>query len=266
MIERQLQREIESRFFKGKAIIVTGARQVGKSTLLSQIAGNASDKVLMLNCDEPEIRDIFGNANLQDLRRLFGSHKLVFIDEAQQVPNIGHTLKRIVDNFKEMQLLVTGSSAFEIHNKTNEALTGRKYDYRLFPFSVKELYDSKGYLYIRQGLEQRLIFGSYPEIVNHPEEAETAILNIANSYLYKDLLSLESIRRPTLIDKIVRALALQLGSEVSYNELAQTIGTDNKTVEKYIDLLEKCFVIFRLDGLNRNMRNELKKGKKIRKI
>ena len=263
MIERQLQREIESRFFKGKAIIVTGARQVGKSTLLSQIAGNASDKVLMLNCDEPEIRDIFGNANLQDLRRLFGSHKLVFIDEAQQVPNIGHTLKRIVDNFKEMQLLVTGSSAFEIHNKTNEALTGRKYDYRLFPFSVKELYDSKGYLYIRQGLEQRLIFGSYPEIVNHPEEAETAILNIANSYLYKDLLSLESIRRPTLIDKIVRALALQLGSEVSYNELAQTIGTDNKTVEKYIDLLEKCFVIFRLDGLNRNMRNELKKGKKI---
>jgi predicted AAA+ superfamily ATPase len=187
----------------------------------------------------------------------------VVIDEAQQVPAIGMTLKRIVDNFPDVQLLVTGSSAFDLQNKLNEPLTGRKYEYHLYPLSISELYDDKGLIFVRQTLDQRLIFGAYPDIVNHPEEAEDSILDIANSYLYKDLLRTDNVRRPVLLNKLLKALAFQVGSEVSYNEVAQTIGTDNKTVEKYIDLLEKCYVVFRVEGLSRNLRNELKKGKKV---
>lgn len=263
MIRRELQRVIETNLFKGKVISVLGARQVGKSTLMQQLTENLTGKVQFLNCDEPEILALLTDANTQDLRIQIGDSRIVVIDEAQQVPNIGMVLKRMVDNFPNVQVLVTGSSAFELQNKLNEPLTGRKYEYRLYPLSQSELLREKGLVYMKQTLGQRLIYGSYPHVVNHPEEAETTILEIADSYLYKDILQTEHIRRPVLIDKLLKALAFQVGSEVSYNELAQTIGTDNKTVEKYVDLLEKCFVVFRLNGLSRNLRNELKKGKKI---
>lgn len=185
------------------------------------------------------------------------------IDEAQRVKEIGMTLKRITDNFPDVQLMVTGSSSLELQDRLNEPLTGRKYEYHLYPISTRELLDDGGLLAVKQSLEARLIYGSYPDILNHAEEAKELIMNIAGSYLYKDLLALEDIRRPVLLEKILIALALQVGSEVSYNELAQTIGTDSKTVEKYIDLLEKCYIIFRLNAFNRNLRNELKKSKKV---
>ena len=249
--------------FGGKVIVVIGPRQVGKSTLLKQILDNREEPFLSVNCDEPEVKEMLDNPNSEELRFLIGNNRLLLIDEAQQVPNIGMTLKRIADNFPDVQALVTGSSSFDLQNKLNEPLTGRKFEYNLFPISVSELYRHKGYPYLRQTLEQRLIYGSYPEVINHPEDAENIVLDLVNSYLYKDLLMLENIRKPMLINKIVKALAFQVGSEVSYNELAQTVGSDNKTVEKYIDILEKCFVVFHLEGLNRNMRNELKKAKKI---
>lgn len=263
MIPRLLQKTIESRLFAGKAIIVIGARQVGKSTLFKLILEKQDYKALQLNCDEPEVRDMLSNINTAELRLLIADNRIVVIDEAQRVENIGMTLKLITDNFPDVQLLVTGSSSFELQDKLNEPLTGRKYEYHLYPISTAELMASNGLLGVKQTLEQRLVYGSYPDILNHADDAKELLMNLAGSYLYKDLLTLESVRRPVLLGKLLTALALQVCSEVSYNELAQTIGTDNKTIEKYIDLLEKCYIVFRLNSFNRNLRTELKKSKKV---
>lgn len=263
MIKRQLQSTIESRLFRGKAIVLIGARQVGKSTLFKQIASTRDEPILQLNCDEPEVKELLTDLNTQELKILIAQNKILMIDEAQRVPNIGMTLKRIIDNFPDVQLLVTGSSSFELHNRLNEPLTGRKYEYHLYPISVAELYNTSGLLAVKQSLESRLIYGSYPDVVNHSEDAKELLMGISDSYLYKDLLSLEDIRRPALLEKILIALALQVGSEVSYNEIAQTVGSDSKTVEKYIDLLSKCYIVFQLNAFNRNVRTELKKSKKI---
>ena len=263
MITRTLQQRIEGNLFKGKAIIVIGARQVGKSTLFRQITEKLEEPVLMLNCDEPEVRELLAGMNLVELKLMIGKHRLIVIDEAQRVSEIGMTLKRITDNFPEVQLLVTGSSSFELQNRLNEPLTGRKYEYHLFPISTRELLEHGGLIAVKQSLESRLIYGSYPDIVNHADEAKELLMNIAGSYLYKDILALEDVRRPALLEKLLVALALQVGSEVSYNEIAQTVGSDSKTVEKYIDLLEKCYIVFRLGAFNRNLRTELKKSKKI---
>lgn len=263
MIQRQLQSLIQNRLFQGKAILLIGARQVGKSTLFHQISSNRKESILNLNCDEPEIKEMLTNQNTPELKNIIGNNKIVIIDEAQRVPDIGMTLKRINDNFPDVQLLVTGSSSFELHNKLNEPLTGRKYEYHLYPISTAEIYNTSGLLSVRQHFESRLIYGSYPDVINHIDNAKELLMNIADSYLYKDLLTLDDIRRPALLEKILIALALQIGSEVSYNEIAQTVGSDSKTVERYIDLLSKCYIIFQLNAFNRNIRTELKKSKKI---
>ncbi|MBO6234037.1 MAG: ATP-binding protein, partial [Prevotella sp.] len=188
---------------------------------------------------------------------------LVIIDEAQKVDNVGLTIKLIVDNMPDVQVIATGSSAFELRNRLNEPLTGRKYEYQMFPISTEEIYKTNGYIDVMKLLETRLIYGSYPDILNQQDKPEMLLRTLTDSYLYKDILASDNLRKPDLLVKLLRALAFQVGSEVSYNELAQIIGTDNKTVERYIDLLEKCFIIFRLNGLSRNLRNELKKAKKI---
>lgn len=263
MITRELQPLLQSKMFQGKAIVLLGPRQVGKTTLLSQVVEATGLHSLILNCDEPEVREALTNTNTSKLALLIGSTKIVTIDEAQRVENIGLTLKLITDNFKNIQLLVSGSSSLELANKINEPLTGRKLEYHLFPFSAQELIKDQGVLKVNQQLESRLIFGSYPDVVTHEHDAKEILMNLTQSYLYKDLLAHSEIRKPAQLEKILVALALQLGSEVSYNELAQLVQSDVKTVEKYIDLLEKCFVVYRLNALSRNMRNELKKGKKI---
>lgn len=263
LIKRKLQSVIEGKLFKGKAILLIGARQVGKSTLFHQIIQEGAEQVLSLNCDEPEVKNMLSEMNTAELRMLIGNHRLVMIDEAQRVLGIGLTLKRITDNFPDVQLLVTGSSSFQLQGELDEPLTGRKYEYHLYPLSTAELMESGGFLSVKQTLEARLIYGSYPDVLNHSDEAKEILMNIAGSYLYKDLLALEGIRKPVLLEKLLVALALQMGSEVSYNEIAQTIGSDSKTVEKYIDLLEKCYIVFRLSAFSRNLRTELKKSKKI---
>lgn len=263
MITRKLEKVIEQRMFKGKAILLIGARQVGKSTLFRQITEKHTEPLLSLNCDDPEVKEMLAQINTAELKLLIGNNRLVVIDEAQRVPEIGLTLKKITDNFPDVQLLATGSSSFELQNRLNEPLTGRKYEYHLYPISTAELLENKGLLAIRQSLESRLIYGSYPDIINHADGAKELLMNIANSYLYKDLLALDDIRRPVLLEKLLVALSLQVGNEVSYNEVAQTIGTDSKTIEKYIDLLEKCYIIFRLNAFSRNVRTELKKSKKV---
>ena len=268
LIKRQLQTVIQDRMFCGKAIILIGARQVGKSTLFEQILDNpqlgiSNDQILSIYCDDAESRRLLEGISLPDLRQQLAGKRLVMVDEAQRIQGVGLTLKLITDHFKEVQLLVTGSSSFMLQGKLNEPLTGRKFEYHLYPLSTKELFDDGGLLRIRQTFESRLIYGSYPDVVTGAGNPRDLLMNLSGSYMYQDLLSLEGVRKPVLLEKLLVALALQIGSEVSYNELAQTIGTDNKTVEKYVDLLEKCYIIFRLNGLSRNLRNELKKAKKI---
>lgn len=262
-IERTIQASIEAKMFKGKAILITGARQVGKSTLLKQLMGKQDKNILLLECDDPVIRQTLTDINLAEIKTLVANNKIIVIDEAQLIPGIGRSLKLMIDNNPDIQILVSGSSAFELRNSLNEPLTGRKFEYHLYPISTEELINNNGILSVKQSLEQRLIFGSYPDIITNKNDPKELLLNITESYLYKDVLAIENLRKPMLINKLLTALALQLGSEVSYNELAQIVGSDTKTVEKYIDLLEKCYVVFRLNAFSRNLRNELKKSKKI---
>lgn len=263
MILRVIQDQLSQRIGKGKAILLVGPRQVGKSTLLKVIQNEQNKDTLFLNCDEPDIRHKLENVTSDQLKALIGKNILVMIDEAQKVENIGQTLKLIVDNLKQVQVIATGSSAFELRNKTNEPLTGRKFEFNLYPFSIAELVNNHGKLTEERMLERRMIFGLYPEIVNEFGQEQENLLELINSYLYKDILSFQNIRKPDLLDKLLTGLALQMGQEVSYNELGQMLGVDKVTIEKYIELLEKCFVVFRLGSFNRNLRNELKKSRKI---
>lgn len=264
MFQRALKQKIVDRLFQHKAIVVIGARQVGKSTLINEIVTEANVKNLTLNCDEPDVRQLLHpDINATQLRLLIGDNKLIAIDEAQRIDNVGLLLKRIIDSFPDVQLLVTGSSSFQLKNQLNEPLTGRKFEYEMFPISTQEIYLTDGLLSVGQLLETRLIYGSYPDVLNNIASARETLINLADSYLYKDILAMDGIRKPDVLQKILVALALQLGSEVSINELAQTVGIDSKTAERYIDLLEKCFVIYRLSALSRNLRNELKKTRKI---
>ena len=263
MISRKLQQVIEKRMFKGKAIILFGSRQCGKSTLVEELLKAQPLEWLYLNGDEADVRDMLTNTTSAKLKGIVGNNTIVFIDEAQRIPGIGLTLKLFTDQLKKVQVIATGSSAFELSDKVNEPLTGRKYEFMLYPLSFGEMVQEHGLLQEKRLIEHRMIYGYYPEIVTKPGEEKELLKLLAGSYLYKDLLLLEQIKKPVLLEKLLKALALQVGSEVSYHELAQTVGADKGTVEKYIDLLEKAFVVFRLPALNKNVRNEIKKGKKV---
>lgn len=263
MITRYIQHAVEKDFFRGKAILLFGARQVGKTTLVKSILSNTDYTVLYINGDEADVADMFIDATSVKLQLLFGNHSIVIIDEAQKIQNIGTILKLCVDTFPKIQIIATGSSAFELANSSQEPLTGRKFEYTLFPFSFQEMVQEHGFIQESRMIEHRLIYGYYPEIVTHIGEEERLLKLVAHSYLYKDLLLLEQIKRPLLIEKILKALALQIGSEVSYNELAQLVGSNPQTVEKYIEVLEKAYIVFKLPALSKNVRNEIKKGKKI---
>ena len=264
MIQRTLQNVLTQYIGKGKAILLIGARQVGKSTLFRMMTQSmAEDTILWLNCDLQSVRDMLYNPSLAGLQLLINNKSMVVIDEAQRVENIGLTLKVIVDNFPNIQLLVTGSSALDLHSKINEPLTGRKIEYHLFPISTGELYVAKGLITTSEMLETRLIYGSYPDVLFGSLPPEKALTELTESYLYKDILDLEGMRKPAVLQKLLVALALQIGSEVSYHELSKTVEVDSKTVEKYIDILEKCYIVFRLNSFSRNIRTELTKGKKI---
>ena len=263
MIERSIEKQITKRLFKGKAILVFGSRQVGKTTLLKKIIHEQNMPTLWMSGDEPDIREALTNITSTQFKGLIGQAKMVVIDEAQRIENIGLTIKLVTDNFADIQIIATGSSAFELANKINEPLTGRKFEYYLYPFSFGELSKNNSIIEEKRMLEHRLVYGSYPEVVNQGGNEKEILNLLTNSYLYKDLLEYEGIKKSSLLSKILRALALQLGSEVSYNEISQIVGADKSTIEKYIDLLEQAFVLFRLNAFSRNVRNELKKSKKI---
>lgn len=261
MINRLLKTKLEARLGSGKAIVITGPRQVGKTTLIKNILENKAH--LFLDADDPTVRNLLTNPNTEQLKSIIGKNKLVFIDEAQRIENIGITLKIITDQFKEVQLIVSGSSAFELTNRLNEPLTGRKWEYQLFPISWKEFEGTVGFVKAEQQLELRVIYGMYPDVINRTGEETEALKQLADSYLYKDILAYGGIRKPEVLEKLLQALALQMGNEVSYNELSQLIGIDKNTVSNYIDILEKAFVIFKLKSFSRNLRNEIKTNQKI---
>ena len=263
MIERLLRDLIEKRLYRNKAIIVVGPRQVGKTTLLRMLVVDTQRKVLMWNCDEPDVRRKLAEPTSTGLRAEIGDAELILIDEAQRVRNIGITLKLLIDNFPEKQLVVTGSSAIELSNSINEPLTGRKYEYVMYPFSTEELINEFGAREERRMLERRLLYGSYPEVVNNVGEEREVLTDLVGSYLYKDIFSFQDVRKPEIIEQLLQALALQVGSEVSSNELGRLLGMNSVTVQRYIDLLEKSFVVFHLRSFSRNVRTELKKSRKI---
>lgn len=262
-INRKLQHPIEKKLFKGKAIIVTGPRQVGKTTLIHQILEKSNKDVLFLNGDDREIREMLNEPGTEVLRQILGDNKIIFIDEAQRIPEIGLTAKIITDRFKDKQLIMSGSSALDMGNLMQEPLTGRKWTFELLPISWEEWEAKVGYVKAEQDLENRLIFGFYPDILNHPEESKDALKELANSYLYKDVFAISGIRKPEVIQNLVQALAYQVGSEVNMKELGDTIGADSKTVSSYIDILEQAYVVFRLPSFQGNLRNEIKKSRKI---
>ena len=263
MIERRLKQLIIPRLFRGKAIVLTGPRQVGKTTLLKMLMAETDRKVLYWNCDEPDIRQKLSNSTSTQLKSETASAEIIMIDEAQRVPNIGVTLKLLVDNLPDKQVVVTGSSALELSNFLNEPLTGRKYEYNMFPLSAEELIDHHNATEERRLLERRMLFGSYPEVVSRPGEERETLTNLINSYLYKDVFTFQDVRKPEIIEQLLQALALQIGSEVSFNELSRLLGLNSQTVQRYVDLLEKSFVVFHLRSFSRNLRNELKKSRKI---
>jgi len=261
MIKRELLTTLNTKFNKGKAIVLLGPRQVGKTTLINTCLEGKD--FLFLNGDDPEIRDLLENAGVSKLRSIIGKNIIVFIDEAQRIKDIGLIAKMIIDQFKEVQLFISGSSALEINQTTQEPLTGRKFEYQLFPISWEEFENHVGYLEASSQLEERLIYGMYPDVINNRYEAGEILKQLSSSYLYKDVLSITGIKKPELLDKLLKALALQIGSEVSYNELANLLQIDKATVSKYIDLLEKAFIVFRLNSFSRNQRNEIKNNRKI---
>jgi len=261
MINRVINELIEKRLNRGKAIVLLGPRQVGKTTLINEFLKQR--EFLFLNGDDADHRELLENTGTTKLKSVIGDHKFIFIDEAQRIKGVGIIAKLIIDHFKDVQLFISGSSALEINDRMQEPLTGRKFEYFLFPISWEELERHIGYLESNAQLEERLIFGMYPDVINQRHDAREVLKQLTSSYLYKDILSITGIKKPDLLDKLLKALALQLGSEVSYNELSRLLEVDKLTISKYIDLLEKLFIIFRLNSFSRNQRNEIKHNRKI---
>lgn len=264
-IKREIDDFLSKRMFAGKVLVVYGPRQAGKTTAIERFLAESpfSGDVLRFDGEETADRDLLADASAEKLRLLIGNKKVLFVDEAQKIPEIGRVLKRLYDKLKGVQVIATGSSSEELAEKSEEPLTGRKFEYTLLPPSFAELSALSSPLEEHRQLERRLTYGSYPDVVTHPGDEVERIRMIGKGYLYKDILRHESVRRPELVDKILRALAFQVGQEVSFNEIAQLVDTDAKTVAKYVDLLEKGFVVFSRMSYSQNLRNELKKSRKV---
>ncbi len=263
MIKRSLQPIIEKHLFSGKTILLVGARQVGKTTLLKNISKLNTDKTLWPNGDNPNDRTLLNDINITRAKELFPLGSIVVIDEAQRVENAGLTLKIIHDNCPGIQLIATGSSSFELTDKIKEAMTGRKWTFTLYPISLTELADNSNRLEILRTLETRMIYGSYPEVINHPGNEKAILHELVNDYLYKDVFTFKDIRKPDVLEKLVRALAFQVGNQVSNRELSRLIQIDKDTIDRYIYLLEEAYIIFRLNSFSRNLRSEIKRSRKI---
>lgn len=262
-IYRQIAGLIERDFFKGKVIVLLGARQVGKSTLIRMLPLCGQKKTLWLDGENADVHQLLKDANVDRLKQLTVSNQIVVIDEAQKIDNIGSILKLFADYCKDIQVIASGSSAFELRNTLNEPLTGRKFEFKLFPMSFIEMRQETSLLEEIRQLPQRLVFGYYPEIVTHPEDAERRLRFLSDSYLYKDIFLFKGLKKPEKMLELLKLLAWQIGSEVNYNELSKTLKLDNQTIESYVLMLEQAFIVYKLPAYHTNHRTELKKTKKI---
>lgn len=262
MIDRVLKNRISPLLGGQKAIVIMGARQVGKSTLLKELFAERND-VLWMNGDEQDVRTLFDNLSATRAKAIIGKNNLIVIDEAQRITDIGLKIKLIADQVEGVQVVATGSSSFELANKLNEPLTGRKREFKMFPITFGEMVNHTNMLEELRMIPHRMVYGYYPEVVMNIGDEKTILKELSDSYLYRDILSLDSISKPDKLTKLLQALAHQIGEQVSYNEVGQLMGLDPKTVEKYVDVLEKSYVIFRLGSFSRNLRNELKSSRKI---
>ena len=262
MVKRILESHINALLETDKAIIIMGSRQVGKSTLLTTLLSSRDD-VVWMNGDDIDIQQLFSQMTSTRIRALIGNGKILVIDEAQRIPDIGLRLKLITDQVNGVQVIATGSSSFELANKVNEPLTGRKREFRMFPLTFGEMVAHSNLLEELRLLPHRLIYGYYPEVVSSQGNERVVLKELTDSYLYRDILSLDGIGKPDKLTRLLQALAFQIGNQVSYNEVGGLVGLDSKTVERYVDILEKSYVIFRLGSFSRNLRNELKRSRKI---
>lgn len=262
MIQRTLQEKIASVLNGKKAVTIMGARQVGKSTLLKMMLSDRTD-VMWFNGDEYDVRELFSDTTSTRLRSIIADHRIVVIDEAQRIQDIGLKIKLITDNIPDVQVIATGSSSFELASKINEPLTGRKREYKMFPLTFGEMVNHTNLLEELRMIPHRMVYGYYPEVVELVGEERAVLKELSESHLYRDILSFDKIMKSAKLVKLLQALAYQIGSQVSYNEIGQTVGLDSKTVERYIDILEKSYIIFRLKSYARNLRNELKASRKI---
>lgn len=261
-LKRIAEKVLNNWLGKQKVIVLTGARQVGKTTLFQNMF-QQKEQLIWLNADETSTRERLQVLTVENIKSIIGNNKWVVIDEIQRIPNAGLLLKLMIDNFKNVQFLATGSSALDISETIFEPLTGRHLLFHLHPLMITEMYGSKTPFEIEQKLPFHLVFGCYPDVYNYPNDAEVLLKNLANQYLYKDILVWKDIRKPQLIDKLLKLLAHQIGSEVSISELANQLNVKSETIENYIDLLEKSFVIFRLAAFSNNPRKEVSKMSKI---
>ena len=261
MIARIQQTEIDSYLFKGKAILVFGARQVGKTSLIRSTCQKNS--FLWLNGDEPDTQLLLENITSDRLKAIVGDNKILVIDEAQMIHNIGLLIKRMVDNFPDIQIIASGSSAFELADKTKESMVGRKEELQLFPLNYKEMVTHTNFVEETRLVPHRLVFGYYPEVVTNPGKEEKILNDLVDGFLYKDILNLEGIKKSSTLQRLVQMLAFRIGSEISTTSLANELGINRLTVEKYIDILEKNFIVFSLKAFSKNQDNEIKKSRKV---
>ncbi|HEY5533849.1 MAG TPA: ATP-binding protein [Ignavibacteria bacterium] len=262
MVKRTLANRISEKLFRGNAILIFGPRQSGKTTLVNSILTSISKKLLYINGDEFSDREALSQPNVNKLKSLIGKNEIVFIDEAQKISEIGNTLKIITDHLKSVQVIAAGSSSFELANKLNEPLTGRKYEFLILPFAFSEMVNYTSLFEEQKNLELRLVYGYYPEIVLKKDESLDLIKILTNSYLFKDIFSLEGVKNHLLLENLVKAIALQIGGEVSINELSRQLGANHNLIEKYLTILEQTYVIYKLSSYCKNVRNEIRKSKK----
>ncbi len=263
IFKRKIESKILERLFKNRAILIFGPRQAGKTTLCKEIIRSFGTRAGYFNCELATVRKNFVLGEPDLLMDLVGDKELVVLDEAQTIENIGAILKIFIDTYPKVQIIATGSSSFDLANKINEPLTGRAFEFTLYPLSLDEI--KQNMPVDRDLLLELLRLGTYPAVVGEKSPAlrEDLLGNLTTNYLYKDIFMFESVRSPAVLEHLLKAVALQVGSTVSLNELAQTVGASRETVQKYLSFLEQAYVIFRLPSFSRNPRNELKKAFKI---
>lgn len=263
-IARTLQAKIEERLAPGKAVLIYGARRVGKTILLKEIFNKIEGKKILLIGEDMDVQNMLQNRSVHHYRQLFEGMNLLAIDEAQSIPEIGSVIKLIIDEIPHIQVIATGSSSFDLLNKIGEPLVGRASQFLLTPFSIREIAQKQNGMELRQNLENRIVYGSYPEVVGMTSNTmkEEYLRDIVNAYLLKDILAIDGLRNTAKMNRLLQLVAFQIGSEVSYEELGKQLGMHRETVEKYLDLLSKVFVVYKLGAFSRNMRKEVSKAGK----